>query len=233
MADEFEVIEVEVNGEIVEQQIPAGWTDDQVLDFVAEQDYETILFEMKEDEQLAVEDKVDLEDVEWMSRAGWGEARSEGREGMAAAMHTMWNRAVEKGVPVKDIIQQNKQYSALNDGDPNQTKLLSVDESDEQFAIAKEVARAIASGRHVDPTGGATHYHKKDETAFWSEDDKHTVTIGQHKFYAGIPWSFKKSDRGFQISTVSDPATAAADETLSVLESLDNSKERTGMGVDR
>lgn len=122
-----------------------------------------------------------------VARTVWAESRSQGRVGMEAVASVIRNR---RGAPRwwgrgwLSVCQKPYQFSCWLPTDLNLPKLLAVDETDPQFAMALEIAAAAIAGTLVDPTGGADSYYAVGtRKPRWATDACHTVTIGGHAFY--------------------------------------------------
>lgn len=91
-----------------------------------------------------------------------GEAAGEGDTGLAAVAHVIRNRAVdEEGrwpKSITGVALQEKQFSAWNSGAGGNNPGKWVKGS-ARYEQAGKIFDAVMSGRHVDPTGGATHYY--------------------------------------------------------------------------
>ncbi|MGQ3053111.1 MAG: cell wall hydrolase [Roseateles sp.] len=131
-----------------------------------------------------------------MARTLWGEARNQGRAGMEAVAHVIFNREADRrwrgrgGLAA--ICLQPAQFSCWNAGDANRKPCLDVDATDAQFAQAQQVVQAVRASRATvppgpDPTGGATHYHAVGVMPTWALAGELTVRIGQHLFYRNVP----------------------------------------------
>lgn len=134
------------------------------------------------------------EDVHLLAATAWGEARSEGEEGMRAVAHVMVNRVGARfGDDLKSVILAPKQFSAWNVGDPNRPLV----QHPERYATggvalttwqtAQEVARQVLSGQSVDPTGGALFYHTRAIHPWWQRFGHDPMIIGAHVFYRDVP----------------------------------------------
>jgi spore germination cell wall hydrolase CwlJ-like protein len=90
-----------------------------------------------------------------------GEAANQGDDGMAAVAHVLRNRATDGRWPssIAGVSLQPKQFSAWNTGAGGNAIPNSVKPGDPMYEKAGAVFDAVMSGKHVDPTGGATHYY--------------------------------------------------------------------------
>ncbi|MGX9389621.1 cell wall hydrolase [Nitrobacteraceae bacterium UC4449_H16] len=90
-----------------------------------------------------------------------GEAGNQGDDGMAAVAHVLRNRTVDGRWPtsIAGVSLQPKQFSAWNAGPGGNTIPYNAKPGSPMYEKAGAVFDAVMSGRHVDPTGGATHYY--------------------------------------------------------------------------
>lgn len=106
-------------------------------------------------------------EVDVLARTLWGEARSEGVQGVEAVASVVLNRVnVSRkmagywwGNDVIQVCQKAYQFSCWNKSDPQYKRVISVDTSDLHFATCVRVARRALLGLIDDQTNGATHYH--------------------------------------------------------------------------
>lgn len=127
------------------------------------------------------------EQIDYIARTAWGEARGEGATGMQAVINVIMNRAKKGGwygLTPKDVVLKKWQFSCWNAGDPNREKLLAVTTADKNFAKALDLATLAYNGQLPDITGGAVNYHAKSISPSWAPKMKKTATIGSHIFYA-------------------------------------------------
>lgn len=136
---------------------------------------------------------VDEEEVRLLAATAWGEARSEGEDGMRAVAHVMVNRVGDRfGEDLSTVILAPKQFSVWNRGDPNRRHVLNLvrDPSlapDAEWDTAQRVAREVLSGQSVDPTGGALFYHTRAVRPRWAGQGEGRQVIGSHIFYSDVP----------------------------------------------
>lgn len=136
---------------------------------------------------------LDEAEVRLLAATAWGEARSEGEEGMRAVAHVMVNRVGERfGQDLRTVIRAPWQFSAWNRGDPNRRLVQNPERyatggiALETWEIAQRVAREVLSGQSVDPTGGALFYHTTAIRPSWSRYGEGRQVIGAHVFYADV-----------------------------------------------
>ncbi len=126
------------------------------------------------------------EEIDYLARTAWGEARGEGNAGIQAVANVIMNRVKAGtwyGAGVKDVVLKPRQFSCWNEGDPNRAKMLAVTDSDISFRNAKYLAEQAVNGILPDITLGANHYHASNIRPNWADVDKMTVIIGNHVFY--------------------------------------------------
>jgi hypothetical protein len=122
-------------------------------------------------------------------RTALGEAAGEGKDGMAAVLHVILNRANSGQFPSDpaDVALQNKQFSTWNKGaGGNNPQKWS--ENSKSYRTAAAALDGVLSAKS-DPTGGALYYHAKGITPYWADDvnKNGVVKIGAHRFYPSHP----------------------------------------------
>lgn len=137
---------------------------------------------------------VDENEVHLLAATAWGEARSEGEDGMRAVAHVMVNRVGQRfGDDLETVIRAPKQFSAWNLGDPNRPLVQNPEryarggENLVTWETAQKVAREVLSGQSVDPTHGALFYHTRAISPWWSRYGRGATIIGAHIFYRDVP----------------------------------------------
>ena len=135
---------------------------------------------------------IDVVDAHWMALTMWGEARSDGEEGMRAVGHVIDNRRRARhrsGRYVTDTVSAAWQFSCWNRGDPNRAAMMNIDALPEGsrehdlWLAAKRLAAEILAGRSADPTGGALFYHTAAVAPGWSRGVPPVSRIGRHIFF--------------------------------------------------
>lgn len=124
-----------------------------------------------------------------LARTIWGEARSEGRDGMAAVANVVMNRVNKPrywGRSVVEVCRKPYQFSCWNSGDPNSIQLQKLSEAD--LAQQLPLARSAIAMQLQDATNGATHYHVRGmaKPPRWAEHHQPCAVIGNHAFYNDI-----------------------------------------------
>ena len=134
-------------------------------------------------------DPAKKENIDILARTAWGEARGEGMQGMQAVCNVVMNRVKKNnwfGKSPKEVCLKKSQFSCWNKNDPNYAQLTKVDETDKNFATAKQLATLAVAGGLADITGGATHYlalKSLKTVPSWTKNMKVVSTIGNHTFY--------------------------------------------------
>jgi hypothetical protein len=157
---------------------------------------------------------LDETEVRLLAATAWGEARSEGEDGMRAVAHVMVNRVGNRfGETLSTVILAPRQFSVWNRSDPNRRLVMNLvadpepytsGENADAWEAAQRVAREVLSGKSVDPTGGALFYHTRAVRPSWSRYGQGRQVIGAHIFYADVP----------------DRATRRAPRTIDVAQAL-------------
>ena len=128
-------------------------------------------------------------EIDFLARTAWGEARNQGEQGMQAVCNVVVNRVNAKrwySGSIVQVITMDQQFSAWNIGDPNRAAMLAVGMDDPQFKQAFDLAFRAVMGTLPDITNGATHYLVAGTPAMWRDDTKIVERLGDHVFYAGI-----------------------------------------------
>lgn len=133
----------------------------------------------------------------------WGEARGTGQEGQAAVAHVVMNRVRKKGWTITRTALDPWDFSCFNKkkawGGQDVKRLLRPVEAEGlgTWASCWRAASDAFSGQSADPTGGATHYCRRelwncaavaghpqwnDENEIKAKRTKKTVQIGDHVF---------------------------------------------------
>jgi hypothetical protein len=132
-------------------------------------------------------------EVRLVAATAWGEARSEGEEGMRAVAHVIVNRVGDRfGGDIESVVRSPWQFSVWNRRDPNRRRV----ENPEAYATegaeleswetAQRVAREVLSGQSADPTNGALFYHTTAIRPWWARFGQGRRVIGAHVFYADV-----------------------------------------------
>jgi spore germination cell wall hydrolase CwlJ-like protein len=129
------------------------------------------------------------EDVDWLAKAIYFEARGESLAGQLAVGLVIANRINDHRYPgnVRGVVTQSKrdhngnvvlnrcQFSWYCDGKPD------VPKQDEYWERSKKAAQAILDGSVYDFTDGATHFHNNKVKPNWGFPQ--VAKIDDHVFY--------------------------------------------------
>lgn len=138
------------------------------------------------------------EDVEWMTKAIWAEARGESATGQEAVGWVILNRVNSSRYPntVKSVVLQPRQFSAFNDDDPNRVRAISLSPSERGYDAANSAALRVLRGQVPDHSRGALHYANLDTVAgyfggripatHWIHTATERLKIGRHTFLKGV-----------------------------------------------
>lgn len=121
------------------------------------------------------------------ARVVWGEARSEGVNGMQGILNVILKRVAHPGWwgdNILDVCLAKDQFDCMMPTDPNYEKLITVTNEDPQFKIALMLAKMAVAGTLPDITGGADSYYSIDIPApYWADETKFTRQINHLRFY--------------------------------------------------
>lgn len=131
-------------------------------------------------------------DIETVAQTLWGEARGEGREGMAAVACVIGNRLARNmrgKTSLTAVCLDKYQFSCWNPNDPNLSRLDRVRRNpDESYRIARELATQLIDGQLDDMTSGATHYYADSlrTPPYWAVGLRPCFTLGRHVFFNNV-----------------------------------------------
>jgi spore germination cell wall hydrolase CwlJ-like protein len=114
------------------------------------------------------------------------EAASEGSEGMRGVMAVIRNRARNLPELFSMVVLREKQFSAFNRltaGEESLSQVIERARYEPVWECALALVDEAAGENWRDPTVGATHYTRTDETTRWTHSLMKTVMIGAHSFY--------------------------------------------------
>ena len=134
-------------------------------------------------------------DQELVTRVVWAEARGEPIEGMVAVANVIKNRTKNpdrysqgwRGVCLKP-----KQFSCLNEGDPNRVQIFNLGMSGEYplkaYRECQWAVVGVMEGWLKDNTKGSDHYYSTSlmTAPYWAKDMKVFKQIGDHVFLQDI-----------------------------------------------
>jgi len=153
------------------------------------------------------------DDVLFLARTIYGEARNQPLKGMVAVGFVVKNRVLKarKGIhkalygkgSYEEACLAKWQFSCWNLNDPNrniiQNLTLESASKNKVFANCLSIAKDIVNegSEYINPIGQSTHYYadyldKKDKygrikTPAWAKGLKPFVTIGNHIFFENVP----------------------------------------------
>ena len=116
-----------------------------------------------------------LEGLLWLTLNVYHEARSEPQIAQIAVALVTLNRANEKHLPIKEVVQQPRQFSwtyKKNSYLPDDPK-----------AFLKCMQSVYLALQRPDFTKGATHFHLESVEPYWAAEYTFLDQYGSHKFY--------------------------------------------------
>ena len=129
------------------------------------------------------------EQIDYLARTIYGEARGETDLGKQAVGWVIKNRANRGGWWGDDIVcvcVKPWQFSCWNENDLNRDKLLQVTLDDEVFAKCYSAALLVLLDHCPDASVGSTHYHTRAVSPDWAKNKTPVGQIGSHLFYNDI-----------------------------------------------
>lgn len=122
--------------------------------------------------ELAMQ-KIILSDAEreMIERVVAAEARGESFEGQAAVAEVIYNRCINRGQSVEQVIWADKQFAYPYGGEISQD--------------TKEAVAAVFDYELLN-LDGAEYFHADYVTPSWAEDFEEVCRIGGHIFYKGV-----------------------------------------------
>lgn len=127
------------------------------------------------------------EEVLYLARTLWGEARSETSRSMADVAYVILERRMMKSYPnsVKGVVLQRLQFSCWNKGNPNRSGMLARthDSTDPHFQRALRVAKQVMLGQIANEAPGAAWYHSYKIRVAWADTLVPVLIRGGHIFY--------------------------------------------------
>lgn len=114
------------------------------------------------------------EDLYYLSRTMWAEARSEGALGMLHVGSVILNRVKSNKYPktIKTVVLQPRQFSVWQKSNPNYYPMLRVGHSDPIFVLSEKLAKQLL-------TAGSINNFLRFE---YKSLGKGGVVIGNHRF---------------------------------------------------
>ena len=119
-----------------------------------------------------------LESIFWLAMNLYHEARGEPISGQVAVAHVVLNRAKTRGLTVKEVVLQRKQFSWANDG-----ARPAVAEYEALLQCFESAMIALNERLEGKTLKNADHYHAKSVSPSWARSMKVVAEIGDHIFY--------------------------------------------------
>jgi N-acetylmuramoyl-L-alanine amidase len=126
------------------------------------------------------------DETQCLALAVYWEGKTESRKGQLAIAHTVLNRTRSEHFPstICGVISQKDdtakgrcQFSWYCDGKTDRPQ------SEDEWAMALDVAQEAMQGGSRDPTGGALFFHSAKVKPNWGGKRKRLMRIGDHIFY--------------------------------------------------
>ncbi|WKV16996.1 endolysin [Nostoc phage NMeng1] len=183
-------------------------------------------------------------DVDVLTKTILGEAGAEGPDGMAAVAHVIVNRTIDGrwGRSIAATAQQPQQFSTWNApgmGGNNPEQWAGT----EAYSRARQIALAVLSGRHVDPTNGATHFYaprgmQNGQAPVWATETESEsggpIVIGGHRFSGRMrntPGKLDGASEGPNSPSVSQPVLLPSQAQAASEAGLLPSAEQRGLAA--
>lgn len=117
------------------------------------------------------------------------EAGGEGREGMRAVAHVLFNRLRKQdAATIAGVCLRRLQFSCWNDDKVNgslRLRTAELPDDDPILNLARSLLDDVENG-DADPTRGATHYKRIGTDADWALGHIPSVVIGHHEFFNDV-----------------------------------------------
>jgi spore germination cell wall hydrolase CwlJ-like protein len=153
----------------------------------------------------------------------YGEAATEGTEGLMAVINVIINRMRDpQSYADKSILSQTNslwhavilkpyQFSIYNAADPSRQRMEylartfdNAVQTNPILSTAYKLAQYAVNGTLADNTGGSTHYHADYVSPAWSKTLERITQIGRHIFYSAYPaWQRVRAVIGEAVEAVS------------------------------
>lgn len=116
----------------------------------------------------------------------YGEARGEPLLGKVAVAWVVKNRVLRPGwwgKTWRDVMLKPRQFSCLNESDPNfDAILIAYQRRNMAWLECEWAARGVIDNYLSDPVSGATHYHSTRIHPPWADELTEVAIIGNHRF---------------------------------------------------
>lgn len=122
------------------------------------------------------------EEIEWLARNIYHEARGESWEGMLAVGVVTLNRVKSLDYPntIEEVVKDYKQFSWFWDGMSDKVKDRAAWKKAKAAAAEVMLNRDLHLAKELD---GVTHYHADYVAPYWAGAKQEIATIGRHVFY--------------------------------------------------
>lgn len=130
--------------------------------------------------------------IDTLARTIWGEAYSDtvrAKEAVAAVIVNRVARARDLfgadwwGGTIVEACLGADQFQCWRRSALSRQELMQVRGNETVFIICRRIAARAVRGALIDPTHGATHYHRIGDLPWWQGEKIPTVVIGRKKFY--------------------------------------------------
>ncbi|NMM45220.1 cell wall hydrolase [Rhodospirillaceae bacterium KN72] len=134
--------------------------------------------------------------IDTLARTLWGEAYGDsvrGKEAVAAVVMNRLRAAQDRfggdwwGTTVVEACLASDLFECWRRSPQSRRDLMLIRETDPVFATCRRIAARAVRGALVDPTYGATYYHRLGDSPVWSRDLTPSAVIGRRKFYRIAP----------------------------------------------
>lgn len=124
-----------------------------------------------------------IEMFTWLVFNIYFESMGEPEEGKIAVAHVSMNRSEQRGISVKEVVQQDKQFSWYNSG-----KVPVIKYPEDFIKCAKAAHLAYLERLDGQTLQGANHYYKYKGKGsipppYWVKGMEHIAFIGDHSFF--------------------------------------------------
>lgn len=125
-----------------------------------------------------VPQEVVSEELQWLAKNIYYEARGEGETGMRAVAHVTMNRVNHPAFPntIQGVVTQRAQFSWV--------RMKVSPPRGHLWERSQQIAAEVLAGNEGNPVGNATSFHNTSVHPSWAGRLKFIVKIGRHLFYA-------------------------------------------------
>ena len=125
---------------------------------------------------------LDSEEIEWLARNIYHEARGESWDGMLAVGVVTLNRVKSPNYPdtIEEVVKEYKQFSWFWDGMSDRVRDPTAWKRAKAAAAEVILNHDLPLAKELE---GVTHYHADYISPYWAGAKKEVTTIGRHVFY--------------------------------------------------